>query len=94
MLSGGVCVREQVDEGPMDVVKMMKLLGPLEEELVRLMRKIGTKPSAAAGTHPPSSPPVHQPKPTLQAQSWPRGLPSWLLCSALLSLSSSVRVAF
>ena len=59
MLSG---VREQVDEGPMDVVKMMKLLGPLEEELVRLMRKIGTKPSAAAGTHPlppfPSSPPV------------------------------------
>ena len=45
----------------MDVVKMMKLLGPLEEELVRLMRKIGTKPSAAAGTHPaapPSSPPV------------------------------------
>ena len=61
MLSGCVCVREQVDEGPMDVVKMMKLLGPLEEELVRLMRKIGTKPSAAAGTHPlppPSSPPV------------------------------------
>ena len=37
----------------MDVVKMMKLLGPLEEELVRLMRKIGTKPSAAAGTPSP-----------------------------------------
>ena len=54
MLSG---VREQVDEGPMDVVKMMKLLGPLEEELVRLMRKIGTKPSAAAGTPSPLPPP-------------------------------------
>ena len=52
MLSG-----EQVDEGPMDVVKMMKLLGPLEEELVRLMRKIGTKPSAAAGTPSPLPPP-------------------------------------
>ena len=55
MLSGGVCVRDRVDEGPMDVVKMMKLLGPLEalgakepEDILGLVPRPANTPNKSA----------------------------------------------